>query len=296
MDLNESAVFVKVVQAGGFSAAARLLGLPTSTVSTRVSRLEKRLGVTLLQRTTRRLHLTEAGEIYFQHAATGLGHMLDAEAAVAESTGEPKGRLRVTAPVDIGDAILASIVSQVRHRHPRIAIDMVLTNQYVDLVAEGVDVAIRAGQLKDSTLIAKNVGAARWAAFASPSYLQSAQPLVAPQDLRHHCCLQFSPVGRDAWSFMNDSGSVLVPLAAQVMVSDLRVIRSLALSGEGVALLPTYLCHDDCENGRLLRVLPQWHAHNDPIHIVYPRQRFVSPRVRAFVDVAAAALQQWLES
>lgn len=295
MDFNEAAVFVKVVDAGSFSAAARLLGLPTSTVSTRVARLERRLGVTLLQRTTRRLSLTDAGGLYYRHAATGLGYLLDAEAAVNESTGEPKGVLRVTAPADIGDELLADIVSQMRRRYPKVGIDLVLVSRYVDLIAEGVDVAIRTGSLKDSTLIARSVGVARWAPFAGPDYLESAPPLDAPQALRHHCCLQFTPLGKDAWTLTDSRGSVVVPMSGQVMVNDVRVIRSMALAGEGVALLPTYLCRDECARGELVRVLPEWHAKADPVHLVYPHQHFIPPKLRAFVDLAARELATWLE-
>lgn len=296
MDFNEAAVFVKVVQAGSFSSAARLLGLPTSTVSTRVARLEKRLGVTLLQRTTRRLNLTDAGEIYFQHASAGLGHMLDAEAAVTESAGEPKGLLRVTAPADVGDFILANIINRMRQNYPQVNIDLVLMNRYVDLVAEGVDVAIRTGNLKDSTLIAKNVGIARWVTFASPDYLRKAPPLNSPQELRHHCCLQFTPLGKESWTLSGESGSLVVPMFSQVMVNDVRVVRSLALANEGVALLPIYLCREECKNGTLVRVLPEWHAKADPIHIVYPRQRFIAPKLRVFVDLATLELYEWLDS
>lgn len=295
MDLNEAAVFVKVVEVGGFSAAARLLGLPTSTVSTRVARLEQRLGVTLLQRTTRRLHLTDAGELYFQHAATGLAHMLDAEAAVTESAGEPKGLLRVTAPSDLGNHLLAEIVTGMRRHYPLVSIEMVLMNRYVDLVAEGVDVAIRTGELKDSTLIAKSVGTAHWALFASPTYLAAAAPLDSPQELRHHCCLQFTPLGKEAWTLGNRDGSVTIPLSRQVTINDVGVIRSMALAGEGVALLPIYLCRQACSEGALVHVLPQWHAKADPIHIVYPRQRFTPPKLRAFVDLAAQELRKALE-
>ncbi len=295
MDLNETAVFVKVVEAGSFSAAARLLGLPTSTVSTRVARLEKRLGVTLLQRTTRRLHLTDAGELYYQHASTGLAHMLDAEAAVTESTGEPKGLLRVTAPADVGDQILSEIINQVRHHCPKVNIEMVLMNRYVDLIAEGVDVAIRTGSLKDSTLIAKNVGIARWAPFASPDYLKSAPKLTSPQTLSRHSCLQFTPLGKEAWTLSNKHGSVTVPMSGQVMVNDVGVIRSMALAGEGIALLPLYLCAQENDEGRLLRVLPEWYAKADPIHLVYPRQRFMPPKLRAFLDLASLELRKWLE-
>lgn len=295
MDLNQAAVFVKVVQAGSFSAAARLLGLPTSTVSNRVASLEKRLGITLLQRTTRRLHLTDLGELYFQHASTGLGHMLDAEAAVTESLGEPTGVLRVTAPADLGDHVLAGIITRIRSRHPKLRIDMVLTSHYVDLVAEGVDVAIRTGSLKDSSLIAKNVGIARWVPFASPGYLKSAPPLDSPQALRHHCCLQFTPLGKEAWTLANQQGSVVVPLSGQVLVNDVRVVRSMALAGEGVALLPLFLCREECIRGQLTQVLTDWHAKADPIHIVYPRQRFMPPKLRAFIDLASRELRDWLE-
>lgn len=295
MDFNQAAVFVKVVQAGGFSAAARQLGLPTSTVSNRVATLEKRLGVTLLQRTTRRLKLTEAGETYFRHASAGMEHLLDAETAVSVSGGVPKGLLRVTSPADLGDLVLANIVNRMRYEHPEVNVDLILTNQYVDLVAEGIDVAIRTGKLRDSTLIARNVGIARWAAFASPEFLATAAPINSPQDLRHHCCLQFTPLGKDAWTLFGEQGSVVVPMAGRVMANDLRVIRSLAVAGKGVAMLPVFLCREEGDNARLVRILAEWHARADPIHIVYPRQRFVPPKLRAFVDIAAHELGNHLD-
>ena len=295
MDLNETAVFVRVVQAGSFSAAARQLGLPTSTVSTRVARLERRLGVTLLQRTTRRLHLTDLGELYFRPAETGLASLRDAEAALTESVGEPRGRLRVTAPADFGDRLLSTVVCRMRQACPQVALEFVLTNQYVDLVAEGVDVAIRAGVLKDSSLIAKPVGVAPWRLFASPDYLASAPELAAPQALRHHRCLQFAPLGRDAWTLNGVTGSVTVPMPGLVLVDDLRLVRSMAVAGVGGALLPDYLCSEECLTGQLVRVLPEWPARADPIHLVYPRQRFVPPKLRVFVDLAAEVLRDALD-
>lgn len=295
MDLNEAAVLVKVVQAGGFSAAARLLGLPTSTVSARVARLEKRLGVTLLRRTTRRLHVTEAGQLYYQHASAGLAQMLAAEAAVTEALGAPRGALRVTAPVDLGDQLLGQVMNLMRQHWPQVSVDMVLMNRHADLIGEGIDVAIRAGALRDSTLIAKRVGVALWVPFASPAHLATTPALDSPQDLRHHCCLQFTPIGKDAWTLRNPQGSVTVPMSGQVLVNDVGVIRSMALAGAGVALLPSYLCQEDCDQGRLVRVLSDWHANADPIHIVYPRQSFVPPSVRVFVDLASEALRERLE-
>lgn len=296
MDLNQVAVFVKVVQAGSFSAAARLLGMPTSTVSKRVAMLEKRLGLTLLQRTTRRLHLTAAGQTYFDHAAAGLAQMLDAEAAVSEAAAQPRGLLRVTAPADLGDEILAAILCGMRRAWPQVDVELVLMNRYVDLVAEGVDVAIRTGRLQDSTLIARSVGIARWAAFASPAYLAQAAKLDSPPALRQHCCLQFTPLGKEAWTFHKPDTTLTVPMPGKVMANDIGLIKEMAMAGQGVALLPLYLCGQACEEGRLQRVLAEWHARADPIHLVYPRQRFIAPRLRAFVEVAAAELGKWLES
>lgn len=251
MDLNETAVFVKVVQAGSFSAAARQLELPTSTVSTRVARLERRLGVTLIQRTTRRLHLTEVGELYYQEAAIGLGHLLEAEAAATASVGEAKGLLRVTAPMDFGDALFAGLIAGLRRGHPGISLELILADRFVDLVAEGVDVAIRVGKLQDSTLIAKKVGVACWAPYASPNYLRGAPPLAKPQALRKHRCLPFTPLGKDQWTLSDGKGSVTVPLAGQVIANDVGIIRAMALSGDGVALLPNYVCREEAEAGRL---------------------------------------------
>lgn len=294
MDLNETAVFVKVVQAGGFSAAARQLEQPTSTVSTRVARLERRLGVTLLQRTTRRLSLTDLGRLYYGHAAAGMEHLIEAEAALNESMGEPKGRLRVTAPADFGDTILVCLLERLSKSYPQIDVDLFLTDRYLDLVAEGVDVAIRAGKLSDSTLIAKRVGIACWALFASPEYLNTAPPLASPRDLRRHRCLQFTSFGKTQWTLSNRTSSVTVPMGGNLVVNDLGIIRSMGLQARGVGLLPTYICHEDVLAHRLVRVLPKWQARADPIQLVYPQQRFVSPNLRAFVDVAAPELSTLL--
>ncbi|MCB5185881.1 LysR family transcriptional regulator [Methylobacillus gramineus] len=293
MDLNETAVFVKVVQAGSFSGAARQLQLPTSTISTRISRLEKRLGVTLLQRTTRRLSLTEAGSLYFQHAATGLGYMLEAEAAISTTIHEPQGRLKITAPADLGDFLLSSLVNRVQDAYPKIEMELLLTDRYVDLVAESVDAAIRTGALRDSSLIAKQVGNVRWAAFASREYLSSAPTLNMPQDLRHHPCVQFTPLGRDEWTLTNNSSSITTPMPGNRMVNSIGVVRAMVMANRGVGLLPSYVCRPEMVEDKLLRVLPDWHAKADPVHLVYPRQRFVPVKLRAFLDVSTVVLKDW---
>ncbi len=290
MDLNEAAVFVKVVQAGSFSAAARQLGLPTSTVSTRVARLEKRLGVTLLQRTTRKLHVTDAGQAYFHHASLGLSYMLEAEAALDEARQQPQGRLKVTAPADLGDNLLAGLIERTQREYPALEVELLLTDRYIDLIADGVDVAIRTGELRDSSLIAKSLGTIRWAMFASRRYLEASAPLEEPQQLHHHQCLQFTPMGRDSWNLSNGPNTITVPLPGRAMANSIGVVRTMALNGQGVALLPTFICKPELLTGELEHVLPGWEGKADPVHLVYPRQRFMPPKLRAFIDVAREAL------
>jgi DNA-binding transcriptional LysR family regulator len=293
MDFNEAAVFVKVVQAGSFSAAARQLGVPTSTVSMRVSRLERRLGITLLQRTTRKLNLTEAGTAYYQHASLGLGYIMEAEAAVDEARQQPQGKLKVTAPADLGDALLARLIERTQTEYPSLEVELLLTDRYVDLVAEGVDAAIRMGELRDSSLIAKSLGAMYWGLFASREYLKQAPPLEEPQHLLEHNCLQFTPLGRDAWDLSNGNSSITIPLTGRAMANSIGVIRYMALTGQGVALLPTFICKPGLIAGDLVHLLPEWRGKADPVHLVYPRQRFMPPKLRAFIDLAQDELRQW---
>jgi len=291
MDFNESAVFVKVVQAGSFSEAARQIGLPTSTVSTRISRLEKRLGVTLLQRTTRRLSLTEAGAVYYQHAAQGLSYLLEAEAAIDEARQQPQGKLKVTAPADLGDSLLANLILRAQREFPELEMELLLTDRYIDLVAEGVDVAIRTGDLRDSSLIAKSLGIIHWELFASKDYLKSAAPLEVPQDIHAHHCLQFTPMGRDAWTLSNEYSHITIPLPARTMANSIGVVKSMAENGQGIALLPAFVCKHGLISGDLLRVLPDWQGRADPVHLVYPKQRFMPPKLRAFLDLAQDELR-----
>lgn len=291
MDFNETAVFVKVVQAGSFSAAARQLGLPTSTISTRVSRLEARLGTTLLQRTTRRLSLTEAGTVYYQHASLGLGYMLEAEAAIDEARQQPQGKLKITAPADLGDNLLAGLLEDTQREFPALELELILTDRYIDLVADGVDVAIRTGELRDSSLIAKPLGTIRWALFANRDYLKQAAPLEAPQDLHLHRCVQFTPLGRDAWNLISSQNTLTIPMQGRTMANNIGVVKSMAENEQGVALLPTIICKQSITSGKLIRVLPEWQGKADPVHLVYPKQRFMPPKLRAFIDLAQEKLK-----
>jgi DNA-binding transcriptional LysR family regulator len=295
MDLNEINVFLKVAQAGSFTRAARQLGIPNSTASARVSALERRLGVTLLQRTTRKLHLTEDGEAYFQQASQGLEEILKAEAAISASQREPQGLLRVTAPIDLGSNCLADLISAFTKKYPAVNVELIFTSRYVDLVAEGVDVAVRAGKLRDSGLIARKVGLTNWIPIASPAYLKKAGTPLHPKELRHHACLQFTPLGTDDWQLSDGKHTVSVPLARNLVVNEINFAKALALAGNGIALLPSYICHAEIRSAKLIRILPEWRGRVDPVHLVYPGQKFVAPKLRAFVDMASGVLKRVFE-
>jgi len=249
----------------------------------------------LLQRTTRRLHLTEAGTAYYHHASLGLGHMLEAEAAIDEARQQPQGKLKVTAPADLGDGLLAGLIERTQREYPALEVELRLTDRYVDLVAEGVDVAIRTGELRDSTLVAKSLGTIRWALFASRDYLAQAAPLQEPQHLHAHRCLQFTPMGRDAWDLSSEQHSLTIPLPARTLANSISVVHAMVADGLGIGLLPTFTCKPGLAQSKLVRVLPAWQGRADPVHLVYPRQRFMPPKLRAFIDLAQTELQPWFD-
>jgi DNA-binding transcriptional LysR family regulator len=292
MDLNEINVFIKVAQAGSFTRAAKELGIPNSTASARVSALERRLGVTLLQRTTRKLRLTEEGEAYARQAAQGLEEIARAETEVSLAQREPLGTLKLTAPVGMGSESLTHLVSTFRRKYPRVSVEFLFTDRRVDLVAEGIDVAIRAGELEDSGLIARPIGMTQWVPFASPAYLKRAGTPKHPQELREHACLQFTPLGMDDWQLTDGRHTVTVPLSRQLVANEISFVKALALSGNGVALLPSHVCSSETAGGKLVRILPAWHSRIAPVHLVYSGRKFVAPKVRAFVDMAVAGLKR----
>ncbi len=291
VDLDAVAVFVKVARAGSFSRAAAQLNMPNSTVSTYVSKLERRLGVALLQRTTRRLRLTEAGENYFRLASQAVDEIANAEAQINAAQAEPQGLLRITAPADIATEWFCELTARFRERYPKIDLEFVFTDQVLDMIAERIDIALRAGQLRDSRLVARRVGMAYWMVFASPSYLQRSGAPEHPRQLRNQSLLQFTQLGREHWRLTRGTSVVMVPLPHNVMANDATLVRRLALAGNGIALLPIHMCRADVSAGRLVRVLPEWAGKADPVHLVYSSQKYVPAKVRAFIDHAAASLR-----
>jgi DNA-binding transcriptional LysR family regulator len=285
MDLDAIAVFVKVVEAGSLSAAARLMNMPKTTVSAKLIALEKRLGVSLIHRTTRKLHVTEAGEKYFLHCANAIREVALGEAALHSSQGKPVGLLKVTAPVDLAHTVLPRVMRAYLARFPEMSVELQVSNRLSDLVGEGVDLAIRAGTLKDSSLIAKRFFDLRFHLWAAPSYLHEVGPLRLPKDLA-----KASFVGRKgvtALHLTNGKTSVEVPAVGRVIADDLETIKALAILGEGICWLPDFLAADAVAAGTLVAVLPKWKSKTaGAFYFVYAGHKYASPKVQAFIQTA----------
>jgi DNA-binding transcriptional LysR family regulator len=285
MDLNRVATFVRVVEEGGFTAAARVLRLPKSSVSRAVSQLEEELGARLLQRSTRKVTLTEAGSAFFERASRGLVGIEEAAAAVADMQSTLKGTLRITAPVDAGVWVLAPLVPRFLAKHPQVRIELMLTGRIVDLVAEGVDFALRIAPLRDSSLVARKLGDSLLALFAAPSYLARRGTPRTVADLRDHDCVLFRPDrGRVTWALEGPAGPEPVEVTGPVAADDFLFIQQMALAGAGIAMLPTFLCDRPSREGQLSRVLPKHAVRMGTFHLVYPSARYLPQRAAAFRD------------
>jgi DNA-binding transcriptional LysR family regulator len=282
VDLNELVVFARVVQAGSFVKAARALGMPKSTVSRKVADLEERLDVRLLQRTTRKLSLTDAGRLLFDHGARIASEVETAERAVTSLHETPRGLLRVTAGTNA--SYLAPLVRDYLKRFPEVRLELYCTGRQVDLVEERFDLGIRAGRLPDSSLIAKSLGAVAWFLVATPAYLKRRGRPRAPADLAAHDLLVFGIGDRTTLRLRRGDEDAAVELGPRMVVSDMDILQAVAVGGLGVALVPAHQCVDDLRAKRVERVLRDWEAPSVPIHLVYPTTRHVSPTVKSFID------------
>lgn len=283
MDLNEILVFTRVVQAGSFIGASRELAMPKSTVSRKISELEERLGARLLHRTTRKLSLTDVGQVFFRHAERVVAEAEEAELVVGRMQEAPRGPLRVTAPLNFG--YLGPIVTSFLKRYPEVQLEMVCADRVVDLIQEGFDVAVRAGRLDDSTLIAKNLGVLRNYVVASPAFLEKHGRPSEPDDLRRIDCVVFGAgADRSRWKLRRDRETLTVEVKARVVVNDFDFLDEAARSGLGVAMLPVHRCIQHLRTKHLVRVLPEWCSPEVPLHAVYPSTRHLSPKVSAFLD------------
>jgi DNA-binding transcriptional LysR family regulator len=289
MDLNEMVVFARVVQAGSFTAAAKALAMPKSTVSRKVAELEERLDARLLQRTTRKLSLTDVGRTYYEYCARIAGEAEDAERAVSDLQATPRGLLRVTAGVN--PTWLGPIAGEYMKRYPEVRLELYCTGRSVDLVEERFDVGIRAGVLADSSLIARSIGRTTWYLVATPAYLKRRGRPKSPGDLGAHDCLLFG-VGAATVTLRLVRGDehAEVAVAPRLIASDFDIVDSVVAAGHGIGLVPAFRCVTLLRERKLERVLREWDAPSTPMHVVYPSTRHLSPKVKSFVDHVQARM------
>lgn len=289
-NLTDIAVFVRVVERGSFTRAADELELSRAVVSKYLSRLEDRLGARLLHRTTRRLSLTEAGAALFEASRGALERIVEAEDAVASFQKEPRGRLKVSAPMGFGILYLGAAVADFLAKNPGISIDLTLDDRFVNLVEEGADLAIRIGRLTDSSLVARRIAATQPIVVASPAYLEKNGVPEVPDDLAAHNCLLYSYLSTvNVWRFLSPEGrEVPVAVTGNARMNNGMVECEMAAAGLGLAMAPTFYAAPYLRTGRLKRVLERYRLPELGIHAVYPARSRVPPKVRVFVDFLAA--------
>ncbi len=287
-DLNDMLYFAEVVERGGFAAAGRALGIPKSRLSRRVSELEAQLGVRLLQRTTRKLSLTGVGEAYLRHCQAVRESAQAALDTVAQVQTEPRGSLRVTCPVTLAQTVLAELMPAFLQRYPQVRVELQVINRVVNLVEEGVDVAllVRASLEESGSMVVKRLDVARQVLVASPELLARQGTPSTLEDLARMDSIAMSaPDGKAVWQLIGPHGAQQqVQHSPRYVADDLLTLKFAVLAGTGICWLPDYMCHDEIRDRRLVRVLPDWAPTPGIVHAVFPSRRGLAPAVRHFLD------------
>lgn len=284
--LTDIAVFVQVVDTGSFTATAEKLGLSKSVVSKYVTRLEDRLGARLLNRTTRRLSLTEVGRAFYERSQQGLREIEEAEAEVSRLQGAPRGVLRLNSPMSFGILHIAPKLPDFLALYPDLSVDISLDDRRVDLVEEGFDLAIRIGELPDSSLVARRLGPCRHVVCGAPGYFKRHGVPRTPEDLRNHNAITFKYQDSPSeWHFVSPNGGVIrIPVSGSIQMNNSLGLREALLREVGLTLTPTFVVGADIKAGRLQVILSEYRALEVSIYAVYPQRRHLSPKVRAFVE------------
>jgi DNA-binding transcriptional LysR family regulator len=280
-------IFSRVVEAGSFSAAGRQLGAAPSSVSRQINELENDLGARLFHRTTRKLSLTEAGQLYYERASRILIDVDEAKLALSEIGGAPSGILRVTVAASLARLHIMPALADFQSTFPAVKVAVSVTDRMVDLVQEGFDLAIRVGRPRDSSLVARKIGSGRRIVCASPAYLKKAGTPQVPADLANHNCLTFrTHAGSNVWSFRLGKGTLNVRVSGSLFADDGESLVAAAMAGLGLILLPAWLVGVELGEGRLLEVLPEFQIipKDTPLYALYPHQRHLPPKVRVFID------------
>jgi DNA-binding transcriptional LysR family regulator len=285
MDYNDVPLFVRVVELGSFTAAAEALGREKSSVSRAITRLEGDLGVRLLQRTTRKLALTDAGQAFYERVRVSMSTLDDAANAVRELGSEPRGNIRVAAPPDASAFGLPEVVAEFLGKHAGIRVEIALGARHVDLVAEGFDMALRAGRLGDSSLIARRIGGADLALFASPAYLERrGRPKRLADLTKHDLILLRGRSQKDTLTLTGPGGDESVEVTARLTADDMSFLSRAAASGAGIALIPAMVARGSAHLKELEVVLPSYRVGGGALHIVLPSHAFVPARVALLRD------------
>lgn len=287
--LDDIAVFVVVVDNGSFTAAAEHLSMSKSVISKYVSRLEENLGARLLNRTTRRLSLTEAGRMFYDQARQGLSRIEDARSAVSRLQEQPRGNLRVNAPMSFGILHVAPALPEFLERYPDLTVDLAFDDRKIDPVKAGYDVSIRISDLPDSSLIARRVAPCRHVVVASPDYLHRHSEPQGPADLEQHHVITYQyQDSHQVWHFQTDDNRpVSVAIMARLKMNNSLAIRAALIGGAGISRIPTFVVGDDVAQGRLKTVLTRYRTLEVSVHLVYAHRHHLAPKVRAFVDYFA---------
>ena len=291
-DLNDILAFTAVADSGSFTRAAERLGWPKSSVSHRVARLEAALAARLLERSTRRLRLTEVGARYHEHARRVLLELDQAAATVDSFRAGPQGWLRISASVVLGQALLPALLAEYTARYPQVQFFVDLSNRRVDLLEEGFDLAIRAGSLPDSSLVTRRLGRAAARLYAAPDYLRHHGTPAKLGELDGHRLIDNAPTSSaDGWRLVHDSGTACaVPARFALVGNDPVLLRALAVAGGGIVSLPDFVAAPEVAARRLVAVLPGWATRRVDVQAVFPSHKSLSPAVRAFIDLAAESL------
>jgi DNA-binding transcriptional LysR family regulator len=283
--------FQRVAELKSFAGAARELGVSTSSVSRHVMDLEEELGVRLLNRTTRRLSLTEAGENYCVRSKLILDDLEDLHSVTKDQHSVPSGRLRVTASMTLGETWVVPLLPRFYELYPDVFVELDLTDRVVDLVEEGFDVGVRTGGLKDSSMIARKLMDLNYMTYASVEYCEENGMPEHPEDLKQHKCIQYLQPNHqnDDWWYEIDGKEVWLGIKGVVAVNNAWAARDLAMSGMGIACGPDFVVKQDIENGKLICLLPEFECSADPVHAVYPHKRHLSAKVRVFMDYLSSS-------
>lgn len=291
MDLLTSMrVFTRVVELESFARAARSEDISPAMVSKHVAALEARLGVSLLVRTTRRVRATDAGAAFAERCAEALRAAEAAVSTVQTASRAVDGKLRITAPIEFGNMHIAPLLPAIRREHPGLQISMLSSNRVIDLVEEGVDVAVRIAERLDTRLAGRQIAVSRLMLVCSPAYLGESGPVRQPKDVLKHPTLCFSVGHRDTWTFKRRDEDLRIKLSPALQSTSSEGLRQCALAGGGIALLPSFLVGEDVRAGRLKRVLPGWDTGTLKIYALYPQRKHHPARLRVFIDALVGSL------